>query len=79
MGFGKLGIGAQVEFNNRNIDFSKLNPAGDDPLLNQLSAEESDMLIDFSLGLFYRVPESYYFGVSGLHLVQTKGKPLVER
>jgi type IX secretion system PorP/SprF family membrane protein len=78
MGFGKLGIGAQVEFNNRNIDFSKLNPAGDDPLLNLLGSEESDMLIDFSLGLFYRVPESYYIGISGLHLVQTKGKPIVE-
>ena len=78
MGFGKLGIGTQIEFNNRNIDFAKLNPAGEDPLLNQLSSEESDMLIDFSLGLFYRVPESYYLGISGLHLVQTKGKPLVE-
>jgi len=78
MGFGKLGIGVQVEFNNRNIDFSKLNPAGEDPLLNQLSAKESEMLIDFSLGLLYRVPESYYIGISALHLVQTKGKPLVE-
>jgi len=78
MGMAKMGIGGQIEFNNKNIDFSKLNPANDDPLLNQLSAEESDMLIDFSLGLFYRVAESYYFGISGLHLVQTKGKPLVE-
>ncbi len=78
MGFGKLGIGAQIEFNNRNIDFTKLNPAGEDPLLNLLSSKESEMLIDFSLGLFYRVPDSYYIGVSGLHLVQTKGKPLVE-
>lgn len=78
MGYGKMGIGGQVEFNNRNIDFTKLDPAGDDPLLNQLSAEESDMLIDFSLGLFYRVPDGYYFGISGLHLVETKGKPLVE-
>ena len=78
MGIGKLGIGAQIEFNNRNIDFSKLNPAGDDPLLNQLSSKESEMLIDFSLGLFYRVPESYYIGISGIHLVETKGKPLVE-
>jgi type IX secretion system PorP/SprF family membrane protein len=78
MGFGKLGIGAQLEFNNRNIDFGKLNPAGDDPLLNQLTSKESEMLIDFSLGLLYRVPESYYIGISGLHLVQTKGKPLVE-
>lgn len=78
MGFGKLGIGAQIEFNNKNIDFGKLDPAGEDPLLNQLSSKESEMLVDFSLGLFYRVPDSYYIGVSGLHLVQTKGKPLVE-
>lgn len=78
MGFGKLGIGAQLEFNNRSIDFSKLDPAGEDPLLNQLSSEESEMLIDFSLGLLYRVPDNYYIGVSGLHLIQTKGKPLVE-
>ncbi len=78
MGLGKLGIGAQVEFNNKSIDFGKLKPAGEDPFLSQLSAKESDMLIDFSLGLFYRVPESFYVGVSGLHLVQTKGKPIVE-
>jgi type IX secretion system PorP/SprF family membrane protein len=76
MGFGKVGIGAQIEFNNRNIDFSKLNPADvSDPILSK--AEESDMLIDFSLGLFYRVPESYYIGVSALHLVETKGKPII--
>ena len=78
MGFGKLGIGAQLEFNNKSIDFAKLKPANDDPLLNQLTAEESDMLIDFSLGLLYRVPDQYYIGISGMHLVQTKGKPLVE-
>jgi type IX secretion system PorP/SprF family membrane protein len=78
VGFGKLGIGAQIEFNNRSIDFSKLNPAGEDPLLTLLSSEESEMLIDFSLGFLYRVPESYYVGVSGLHLIQTKGKPLGE-
>jgi type IX secretion system PorP/SprF family membrane protein len=78
VGFGKLGIGAQVEFNNRAIDFSKLKPAGEDPLLGQLGAKESDMLIDFSLGLFYRVPDSYFIGISGMHLIQTKGKPLVE-
>jgi len=78
MGFGKLGIGAQLEFNNKSIDFSKLNPANDDPLLNQLTSEESDMLIDFSLGLLYRVPDQYYIGFSGMHLVQTKGKPLME-
>jgi type IX secretion system PorP/SprF family membrane protein len=78
MGFGKLGIGAQIEFNNKSIDFSKLNPANDDPLLNQLTGDESDMLIDFSLGFLYRVPDQYYIGISGMHLVQTNGKPLIE-
>ncbi len=76
LGFGKLGIGTQIEFNNKSIDFTKLKPAGgSDPVLTGL-AKESEMLIDFSLGVFYRVPGSYYFGVSGLHLVQTKGKTL---
>jgi type IX secretion system PorP/SprF family membrane protein len=76
LGFGKLGIGTQLEFNNRSIDFSKFKPAGEDPLLNQLSGKESDMLIDFSLGLFYRVEGSYYIGLSGVHLLQNKGSVL---
>jgi type IX secretion system PorP/SprF family membrane protein len=76
LGFGKLGIGGQIEFNNKSIDFTKLKPAGgSDPVLTGL-AKESEMLIDFSLGGFYRVPGSYYIGVSGLHLIQTKGKTL---
>ena len=78
VGFGKMGIGTHIEFNNRTIDFSKLNSAEPDPLLDQMTASESDMLIDFSLGFFYNVPGSYHIGVSGLHLVQSKGKPLSE-
>jgi type IX secretion system PorP/SprF family membrane protein len=78
VGFGKMGIGTQFEFNNRTIDFSKLNPAQEDPLLNQIGSEESDMLIDFSLGFYYKVPGAYHFGISGLHLVQSRGKVLAE-
>jgi type IX secretion system PorP/SprF family membrane protein len=78
VGFGKMGIGTHIEFNNRSIDFSKLKPANDDPLLNLISSNESDMLIDFSLGLFYNVPGSYHIGISGLHLIQSKGKVLAE-
>jgi len=76
VGFGKLGLGAQIEFNNKNIDFGKLRAVTEpDPVLP--TTKEGEMLIDFSLGVFYRVPGSYYIGVSGLHLVQTKGKPLL--
>jgi type IX secretion system PorP/SprF family membrane protein len=78
VGFGKMGIGTHIEFNNRSIDFGKLKPASEDPLLGQLGSKESDMLIDFSLGLYYNVPGVYYVGVSGTHLVQTKGKVLNE-
>ncbi len=78
VGFGKMGIGAHIEFNNKSIDFGKLKPADEDPLLGQLGSKESDMLIDFSLGLFYNVPGVYYVGLSGTHLIQTKGKSLVE-
>lgn len=77
LGFGKLGIGAQVEFNNRTTDYSKLKPVEtSDPII--ISGEQSDMLIDFSLGLFYRVPGSYYIGIAGTHLLQSEGAALSE-
>jgi type IX secretion system PorP/SprF family membrane protein len=77
VGFGKLGIGTHIEFNNKSLDFSKLIYIDNtDPILSQLTANESDMLIDFSLGAYYSVPGVYHIGLSGLHLIQTKGKEL---
>ncbi|MCD4774351.1 MAG: type IX secretion system membrane protein PorP/SprF [Bacteroidales bacterium] len=75
---GDLGIGAQIGFLNRTIDFSKYISVETDPLLNSLSGEESDMMIDFSLGLFYQVPEQYYIGFSATNLLQSPGKTLTE-
>lgn len=78
VGFGKLGVGAQIEFNNKSIDGSKLRPVqSGDPVITEIG-NASDMLIDFNLGIFYSVPESFYVGISGLHLVETTGKPLLE-
>lgn len=76
VGFGKLGIGTHLEFNNTSIDFTKLDAVDEtsDPVLKGITSEANDMLIDFSLGLFYNVPGSYYIGLAGLHLVETKGK-----
>lgn len=75
LGFGKLGIGAQGAFNNRTIDFSKFKPVDEnDPII--ISGEESDMLIDFNLGLFYRVPGSYFIGISGFNLLESRGAVL---
>jgi type IX secretion system PorP/SprF family membrane protein len=76
IGFGTLGAGFMVGFHNRFIDFGKLNPAQPDPLLDQLTGEESEMLIDGSIGIFYNVPEQYYIGISATQLMETKGKEL---
>ena len=74
---GTLGIGLMVGFLDNRIDFSKFKPIEDDPLLSQLGAE-SEMLIDASLGLFYKVPDQYYIGLSASQLLQTKSLPLSE-
>ena len=75
---GDLGVGAQIGFSNRTIDFSKFIFVETDPLLSSLSGEESDMMIDFSLGLFYQVQEQYYIGLSATNLFQSSGKTLSE-
>ncbi|MCF8296709.1 MAG: type IX secretion system membrane protein PorP/SprF [Saprospiraceae bacterium] len=70
IGPGKLGIGAQAGFINKQIDFDKFIPidAGD-PLLNSKKIE-SDMLIDFAAGLYYKMPQAY-FGLSASNLSQS--------
>lgn len=75
IGFGKLGIGLRGDLHNRMIDFSKFKAVDkSDPVL--VGGEQSDMLIDFSFGLFYKVPGSYYFGLSGVNLMESQGAPL---
>ncbi|MEN8224084.1 MAG: type IX secretion system membrane protein PorP/SprF [Bacteroidota bacterium] len=77
VGFGKLGLGAHVGFNNRTIDFSKFNPVDDnDPLLKNISGEESEILIDASLGVVYEVPDQYFIGFSVNQMLETKGQEL---
>lgn len=77
IGFGKLGIGLQGGFNNRTMDFSKFIAVDpNDMLLQQVSGEESEMLIDGSLGIVYEVPDQYFVGVSVNQLLQTRGKEL---
>lgn len=75
LGGGILGIGAAINFLNRSVDFSKYKPTQDgDPALP--TGEESDMLFDANLGLFWQVPELYYVGFSVTSLLETKGKAL---
>ena len=75
VGMGTLGLGAAISLNNRKVDFSQANPlSGNDPAIP--SGEQSDMLFDFNLGLFYMVPETFYVAASVTNLMEAKGKAL---
>lgn len=77
VGYGRLGIGAQVGFNNRVMDFSKFKPVdSNDPLLKAITGEENEILIDASVGVAYQVDDEYYFGFSVNQVLQTKGQEL---
>lgn len=73
IGSGDFGAGLQVGFVNNKIDFSKFDPTQEgDPVLSEKS-KLSDFVIDLSLGLYYKVPDKYYVGLSADQLLQTKG------
>ena len=64
MAAGKLGIGGQVGFLDKRIDFARLNPITDgDPALSG-GAEETHMFVDFALGTFYSLPDEGWAGIS---------------
>ncbi|MBU2558256.1 MAG: PorP/SprF family type IX secretion system membrane protein [Bacteroidetes bacterium] len=72
---GTLGIGTALNLLNRSVDFSKFNPHSEgDPVL--VSGEQTDMLFDVNLGLFWQVEDVYYIGLSATSLLETKGKAL---
>ncbi len=72
IGNGTLGIGLQVGFLNKKIDFSKFNPidAGD-PLL-AATDKKTTFMTDISFGLFYNIPGKLYAGISSSQLIQSK-------
>jgi type IX secretion system PorP/SprF family membrane protein len=73
VGNGNFGAGLQVGFVNTKLDFTKFNPEQEgDPVLSDKS-KLTDFVIDLSLGLFYKVPDKYYLGLSADQLLQTKG------
>ena len=74
LSFADLGIGLGVSLINRSIDFSKFKPEQQgDPIL--LTSEMGSMIFDGNLGLFLKSPD-YYFGVSVVNLLESRGKDL---
>ena len=70
LGAGDLGIGIQLSLLNKSLNFADFGDANDPLLLDK--SEETDMYFDGGLGLYYRVPDSYYLGFSAYNLFQTK-------
>jgi len=74
IGSGLLGIGLQVGFLNKSIDYTKFNPIEDgDPLLIG-TGKKSTLITDLSFGLFYNIPGKAYAGISSTQLLQSKMK-----
>ena len=73
IGPGSFSAGLQVGFQNGKFDYSKLHAVnGSDPLFTSDQAK-SDMIFDKALGLYYRVPDKFYIGLSSDQLLQSKG------
>ncbi len=73
LGGGKLGIGAQIGFIDKKIDFAKFIPIdAADPLLITKTLQ-SNFFTDYAFGLYYQMPGKYYLGFSSLNLSEPKG------
>jgi len=74
LGAGDLGIGIQLSLLNKSLDFGKLDAIDSyDPILNG-KGDETDMYFDVGFGLYYRIPNSYYAGISVLQLLESEKK-----
>lgn len=74
MNAGKLGIGAQVGFLDKRLDFSQFNPINDgDPALSG-GSEETHMFMDFALGAFYLMDNQAWTGISVSQMRQASAK-----
>ncbi|MDP4281212.1 MAG: type IX secretion system membrane protein PorP/SprF [Bacteroidota bacterium] len=72
LGPGDFSAGINLDMNNTRLDFSKFKPIEeDDPLLTDKS-EKSDLVVDFGLGAYYRVPDKFYAGISTDEVLQTQ-------
>ncbi len=76
MGAGDLSFGLQGNLFNLSFD-GKFTPIDEgDPVVTALDAKQSSMSLDLGLGVFYRVPDKYYLGLSADNILQTQSKKL---
>ncbi len=74
LGDGILGIGPKINFIDQRVDMENLIGSQtdlDDPVLKEKS-EKGQMLFDLGVGAFYKVPQSFYVGLSVNRLIQSQ-------
>ncbi len=76
LGSGDLSIGLQADLQNISYDVSKFKPIDEDPILNGLEGKTSTMAVDMGAGVYYKVPEKYYLGLSIDNILQTRAKKM---
>jgi type IX secretion system PorP/SprF family membrane protein len=71
VGAGELSGGLQVNFENSALNVDQLEPIA--PIAD---LGKNDFILDGSLGLFYKVPDKYYLGLSCDNVLQTRMKKI---
>jgi len=73
LGPGDFSIGVQLGFQNPKMDFSKYQFIDQNDELLMGKTNESDFIFDMAAGLFYKIPDKFYVGVSSDQLLQSRG------
>lgn len=78
LGLSDLGMGLGLNILNRTVDFTRFNPIDpDDPVLQGLAADASDMFLDMNFGVFWQIPGEVYLGFSATNILETEGSNLL--
>jgi type IX secretion system PorP/SprF family membrane protein len=75
LGPGEFSGGLQINFQNSVLNVDKLEPI--QTIYPNLA--KNDFILDGSLGLFYKVPDKYYLGLSSDNILQTRMKKIKVR
>ncbi len=78
LGAGTFAIGAQFQLDNIKLDYDKLKENAfdpeQDPVLQGIDGNQTDLLLDGNLGLYYEVPDKFYVGIASQQIAQSFGR-----
>ncbi len=70
----KLGVGLQLKLDNIVLRVNELIWGVEgDPIYSQMLSEGNDLMVDLNAGVFFRKPNSIFFGVSAFNLFESHG------